>query len=38
MARVKDGSHGFTWHLHVYPQLEWIITPAFIPQPQSVRV
>jgi len=35
MARVNDGSHSFTCHPHVYPQVEWTI-PAFIPQPQSI--
>ena len=32
MARVNKGSHSFTCHQHVYPQMEWTI-PA---QPQSV--
>jgi len=22
MARVNEGSHSFTWHTHVYPQVE----------------
>ena len=37
MARVNEGSHSFTCHRHVYPQVEWAI-PAFTPQPQSVSV
>jgi len=28
MARVNDGSHSFTCHPHVYPQVEWTM-PAF---------
>jgi len=28
MARVNKGSHSFTCHPHVYPQVEWTI-PAF---------
>jgi len=36
MARVNDGSHSFTCHPQVYPQVEWT-TPAFTPQPQSVN-
>jgi len=35
MARVIEGSHSFTCHPHVYPQVEWTI-PAFTPQPQSI--
>jgi len=35
MARVKEGSHSFTCHPHVYPQVEWAI-PAFTLQPQSI--
>ena len=35
MARVKEGSHSFTCHPHVYPQVEWTI-PAFNLQSQSV--
>jgi len=35
MARVNEGSHSFTCHPHVYPQVEWI-THAFTPQPQSI--
>jgi len=35
MARVNKGSHSFTCHPHVYPQVEWTV-PAFTPQPQSV--
>jgi len=35
MARVNKGSHSFTCHPHVYPQVEWTI-PAFTPQPQSI--
>ena len=35
MARVNEGSHSFTCHPHVYPQVEWNI-PAFTPQPQSI--
>ena len=35
MARVNEGSHSFTCHPHVYPQIEWTI-PAFTPQPHSV--
>jgi len=35
MARVNEGSHSFTCHSHVCPQVEWTI-PAFIPQPQSI--
>jgi len=35
MARVNDGSHSFTCHPDVYPQVEWTI-PAFTPQSQSV--
>ena len=35
MARVNEGSHSFTCHPHVYPQVEWTI-PAFTPQPQSI--
>jgi len=29
MALVNEGSHSFTCHPHVYPQVEWTI-PAFI--------
>jgi len=35
MARVNEGSHSFTCHPHVYPQVEWT-TPAFTSQPQRV--
>jgi len=35
MARVNVGSHSFTCHPHIYPQVEWTI-PAFTPQPQSI--
>jgi len=35
MVRVNKGSHSFTCHPHVYPQVEWTI-PAFTPQPQNV--
>jgi len=35
MARVNEGSHSFTCHPHVYPQVEWTM-PAFTPQPQSI--
>jgi len=35
MARVNEGSHSFTCHPHVYPQVEWTIH-AFTPQPQSM--
>jgi len=35
MARVNEESHSFTYHPHIYPQVEWTI-PAFTPQPQSV--
>jgi len=35
MARVNEGSHSFTCHPHVYPQVEWTI-PAFTPQLQSI--
>jgi len=35
MARVNEGSHSFTCHPYVYPQVEWTI-PAFTPQPQSI--
>ena len=35
MTRVSEGSHSFTCHSHVYPQVEWTI-PAFTPQPQSI--
>ena len=35
MAHVNEGSHSFTCHPHVYPQVEWTI-PAFTPQLQSV--
>jgi len=35
MARVNNGSHSFTFHPHVYPQVEWAI-PAFTPRLQSV--
>ena len=35
MARVNEGSHSFTCHPHVYPQVEWTIS-AFTPQPQSI--
>jgi len=34
LARVNEGSHSFTCHPHVHPQVEWTI-PAFTPQPQS---
>jgi len=34
MARVNEGSHSFTCHPQVYPQVEWTI-PAFTPQLQS---
>jgi len=35
MARVNEGSHSFTCHPQVYPQVECTI-PAFTPQPQSI--
>jgi len=35
MTRVNEGSHSFTCHSHVYPQVEWTI-PAFTPQPKSI--
>jgi len=35
MACVNEGSHSFTSHPHVYPQVEWTIA-AFNPQPQSI--
>jgi len=25
MARVNEGSHSFTCHIHVYPQMEWAV-------------
>jgi len=34
-ARINEGSHNFTCHPHVYPQVEWTI-PAFTPQLQSI--
>ena len=34
-ARVNEGSHSFTCHPHVHPQVERAM-PAFTPQPQSV--
>jgi len=34
MAPINEGSHSFTCHPHVYPQVEWTI-PAFTSQPQS---
>jgi len=33
MARVNEGSHSFTCHPHVYPQVKWTIS-AYTPQPQ----
>jgi len=36
MACVNEGSHSFTCHRHVYPQVEWAI-PAFTPQPHSIN-
>jgi len=30
MARVNEGSHSFTYHPHVYPQVEWTI-PWYLP-------
>jgi len=36
MARVNEGSHSFyTYHPHVYPQIECAI-PAFTPLPPSI--
>jgi len=35
MAHVNEGSHGFTYHPYVYPQVEWTIA-AFAPQLHSV--
>jgi len=35
MTVVNEGSHSFTCHPHVYPQVEWTIL-AFTPQPQIV--
>jgi len=35
MTRVNEGSHSFTCHPHVYPQVHWAI-PAFTPQLQSI--
>jgi len=35
MALVNEGSHSFTCHLHVYPQVELAI-PAFTPQRQNI--
>jgi len=35
MARVNEGSHSFTRHPHVYPQVESTI-PAFTPKLQSI--
>jgi len=35
MAPVNEGSHSFTYHPHVYPQVEWAI-PAFTTQPHSI--
>jgi len=35
MACVNKGSHSFTCHPHVYPQVEWS-APAFNPQLQNV--
>jgi len=35
MGRVNEGSHSFTCHPRVYPEMEWNI-PAFTPQPRSV--
>jgi len=37
MARVNEGSHSFTCHPHVYPQVEWTLH-AFTPQPQSITL
>ena len=35
MAHVNEGSHSFTCHPHVYPQVEWTIR-AFTPQTHSI--
>jgi len=35
MVRVNEGSHSFTCHPHVYPQVEWTV-PASTPQPHNV--
>ena len=35
VSHANEGSHRFTCHAHVCPQMEWAI-PAFTPQPQSV--
>jgi len=35
-ARVNEGSHGFTCHPHVYPQVERTIS-GFTPQPATER-
>ena len=35
MARINEGSHSFTCHPHVYPQLKWTIH-ACTPQPQTI--
>jgi len=35
MALVNEGSHSFTCHLHVYPQVALTI-PAFTAQLQSI--
>ena len=37
MARLNEGSHSFTWHPYVYPQVEWTI-PAFTAQPPSFTI
>jgi len=34
-ACVNKGSHSSTYHPHVRPKVEWVIS-AFTPQPQSV--
>ena len=34
MARVNEGSHSFTCHPHVYPQVEWAILPLLPMQPR----
>jgi len=34
-AHINEGSHSFTCHPQVYPQVKWTI-PAFTPQLQSI--
>jgi len=37
MTRANEGSHRFTWHPHVYLQMEWVIMPLLFSRRASPK-